>query len=101
VLRGIISLRLLMRSDGGGRIPACEILVSTPRVKELLREGNTGQLPEALQDGAMFGMQTFTQALYQRYRQGEVTLEEALKYADSPEELQLAIREIRRTRDVQ
>jgi len=100
VLRGIVSLRLLMRSDGSGRIPACEILVSTPRVKELLREGTTGQLPDALQDGAMFGMQTFTQALYQRYRQGEVTLEEALKYADSPEELQLAIREIRPTRDV-
>jgi twitching motility protein PilT len=101
VLRGIVSLRLLLRSDGAGRIPACEILVTTPTVRELMREGRSAQLPAALHDGLMYGMQTFTQALYQRYRQGEVELEEALRYADSPEELQLAIREIRATRDVE
>jgi twitching motility protein PilT len=101
VLRGIISLRLLSRRDGTGRIPACEVLIATPRVRELIRQGRTEQLPETLHDGAMVGMQTFTQALYLRYRQGEVDLEEALRYADSPEELQLAVREIRATRDVQ
>ena len=101
VLRGIVSLRLLRRSDGTGRVPACEVLVVTPTVRELLREGRVEQLPAVIHDGAMFGMQTFTQALYQRYRQGEVDLEEALRYADSPEELQLAIREIHSTRDVQ
>jgi twitching motility protein PilT len=100
ILRGIISLRLLMRGDGSGRLPVCEILTVTPRVRELLREGRTDELPEALHGGRMFGMQTFTQALYQRYRNGEVTLEEALRYADSPEDLQLAVREIRATRDV-
>ena len=101
VLRGIVSLRLLSRSDGTGRIPACEVLVATPTIRELLRDGRTEQLPATLHDGAMYGMQTFTQALYHRYRQGEVDLEEALRYADSPEELQLAVREIRSTRDVQ
>ncbi len=101
VLRGIVSLRLLVRADSTGRIPACEILVATPRVRELLREGRTHELPETLHDGGMAGMQTFTQALYQRYRAGDVTLEEALRHADSPEELQLAVREIRATRDVQ
>ena len=101
VLRGIVSMRLLPRSDGMGRIPACEILVATPTVRELVREGRTDQLSGALQNGAMYGMQTFTQALYQRYRQGEVSLEEALRYADSPDELQLAVREIRSTRDSQ
>ncbi len=101
VLRGILSLRLLARSDGSGRIPACEVLVATPTVRELIREGRTEQLPAAIHDGLMYGMQTFTQALYQRYRQGEVDLEEALRHADSPEELQLAVREIRSTRDVQ
>ncbi|MDP3722300.1 MAG: PilT/PilU family type 4a pilus ATPase [Candidatus Omnitrophota bacterium] len=100
-LRGIISLRLLPRSDGAGRVPACEILVSTPTVRELIREGRTEQLPAALHDGAMYGMQTFTQALYRLYTQGEVDLEDALRFADSPEELQLAVREIRSTRDVQ
>ena len=101
VLRGIVSLRLLARSDGSGRIPACEILVSTPTIRELIREGQTQELPLALHNGAMEGMQTFTQALYQRYRRGEVDLEEALRYADSPQDLQLAIREIRPTRDVE
>jgi twitching motility protein PilT len=101
VLRGIVSLRLLLRSDGTGRIQVCEVLVATPTVRELVREGRTDQLPAVLHEGAMYGMQTFTQALYQRYRQGEVDLEEALRYADSPEELQLAVREIRSTRDAQ
>jgi len=100
-LRGILSLRLLPRSDGAGRVPACEILISTPTVRELIREGRTEQLPAALHDGAMYGMQTFTQALYRLYTQGEVDLEDALRFADSPEELQLAVREIRSTRDVQ
>ncbi len=100
VLRGIVSLRLLLRSDGAGRIPACEILVTTPTVREFIRSGRVEQVPSAIHDGAMYGMQTFTQALYQRYRQGEVDLEEALRYADNPEELQLAVREIRATRDV-
>ena len=100
-LRGIVSLRLLPRADGTGRVPACEILVVTPTVRELLREGKTERLPSVLQDGAMYGMQSFTQALYLCYRQGEVTLEEALRHADSPQDLQLAIREIRATRDVQ
>lgn len=100
-LKGIISLRLLQRSDGAGRIPACEILLATPRARELIREGRTDELPAAIHDGRMYGMQTFTQALYQRYRQGEVSLEEALCHADSPDELQLAVREIRSTRDSQ
>lgn len=101
VLRGILSMRLLKRRDDHGRTPVCEVLVATPTVRELIREGRTEQLPALLHDGAMFGMQTFTQALYQRYRQGEVTLEEALRHAESPEELELAVREIRATRDVQ
>ncbi len=101
ILRGLVSLRLLSRSDGQGRIPACEVLVASPMVRELIRDGRTDQLPAAMHDGGMYGMQTFTQALYRRFRQGEVTLEEALRYADSPEELQLAVREIRAIRDVQ
>ena len=100
-LRGIVCLRLLQRADGSGRVPACEILVATPTVRELIREGRTEQLPPTLHDGLMYGMQTFTRALHQRYRQGDVDLEEALRHADSPEELQLAIREIRSTRDAQ
>ena len=100
VLKGIVSLRLLNRADGAGRIPAYEVLVATPTVRECLREGRTDQLPLVMADSAMFGMQTLLQSLYQRCRSGEVTVQEALQYADSPEELQLKLREIRATRDV-
>ena len=100
ILRGIISLRLLRRRDGSGRIPACEVLIASPTVRVLLREGRTEQLPAIMRDSALYGMQTFTQSLHQRCREGSVELEEALRYADSPEELQLAVREIRATRDV-
>jgi len=101
ILRGILSLRLLPRLDGAGRVPVCEVLVATPTVRELIREGRTERLPAVIHDGAMYGMQTFTQALYHRYRQGEVDLAEALRSADSPEELQLAVRDIHATGDVQ
>ena len=101
ILRGIISLRLLQRQDGGGRLPACEVLVATPTVREHLREGRTERLPAVIHDGALHGMQTLTQALYRRYRQGEVDLAEALRCADSPDELQLAVREIHSIGDVQ
>lgn len=100
VLRGAISLRLLARQDGTGRIPACEIMIVTPTVREYLREGRTEQLPGLIHDGSIVGMQDFTQALYQRYRNGDVTIEEAMRYADNPQDLQLAVREIRSTRDV-
>lgn len=100
ILKGILCLRLLARADGSGRIPATEVLVATPTVRDLLREGRTDQLPSVMSDGAMVGMHTFTQSLYARCRQGAVTPEEALQYADSPEELRLALREIRATRDV-
>jgi twitching motility protein PilT len=94
-LKGIVSLRLLPRLDGPGQIPACEVLVTTPTIRELLREGETGQIPHHLFDGAMHGMQTMTQALYKLIRDEKISLDEAKKVADSPEELELAIKEIR------
>jgi len=101
ILRGILSLRLLPRLDGAGRVPVCEVLVATPTVRELIREGRTERLPAAIHDGAMCGMQTFTQALSHRYRQGEIDLAQALRCADRPEELQVAVREIHSTGHVQ
>ena len=100
ILRGIVSLRLLRRRDGQGRIPATEVLIASPTVRDLIRDGRTEQLPAVMRDSALYGMQTFAQSLYQRCREGSVELEEALRHADSPEELQLALREIRATRDV-
>jgi len=100
VLKGIISLRLLPRRTGD-LIPACEVLVMSPAIRELLREGKTHEIPARLREGALHGMQTLTQALYELVHKGEVSMEEALQVADSPEDLQLAVKEIRPTKDVE
>lgn len=75
--------------------------MATPTIRDLLREGRTEHVNAVMQDGQIDGMQTFTQALYARYRQGEVDLEEALRHADSPQDLQIAVRDIRSTKDVE
>ena len=100
ILQGIVSLRLLPRQDGQGRMPACEVLVATPTIRELIREGRTSDLSHYLEDGGMFGMQTFNQSLAELVRQGYVTIEEAKAHADSPDELELAVRQVRQTKSV-
>jgi twitching motility protein PilT len=80
-MRAVISQRLLHTADGKGRTPACEILVNTPIVSKLMREGQIAELKQAIQNGEE-GMQTFNQALVKLARAGTVTVEEALQYAD-------------------
>ena len=99
-LKGIISQRLLPRLDAQGQIPACEVLVVTPSIRKALQDGRAEMIPELLRDGALQGMQTMTQSLYALVRQGRVSLEVARAAADQPDELDLAVREIRATRDV-
>ncbi len=74
-LTGIISQRLLPRS-GGGRIPAVEVLVATPAVRNLIREGETAQIHGVIQTGAAHGMITMEQSLVSLVERGEITEEE-------------------------
>jgi twitching motility protein PilT len=99
ILQGILCLRLVPRCDGPGLVPACEILVMAPTIRKLIREGHSEQLPQALHDGAIHGMQTQAQALYQLIRRGLVSRDAALEASDHPEELRRAVREIRAIRD--
>lgn len=62
-LRGVVAQRLLPMKDQSGRVVACEVLVGTPAIKNLVREGKTHQIPGAMETGSQFGMQTFDQAL--------------------------------------
>ncbi len=97
VLEGVISQRLLRRKGAKGRVPAVEILLGTPTVKELLAEGKTHDLSKAISEGrSYFGSQTFAQGLMELVREGHVDAEEALLAADDPEELKLDMRGIRR-----
>ena len=86
-LQGIVTQQLLPRADGQGRIAGCEILVPTPAVRNLIREGKTHQIYSALQTGGQFGMQTMDAALAQLVREQKITHELAESRSSAPEEL--------------
>ena len=91
-LRSIISQRLIPSSNGDKRIPAVEILMDSPRVKDLIKKGQTDQLKEAMEKGTSVGMQTFDYHLHALYKSGKISLEEALINADSQNNLRLLIK---------
>ena len=95
VLEGVVSQRLITRRTMAGRVPAIEILLGTPSVKEMVLEGRTRELPQALEDGhEYYGTQTFNQSLVQLVRDGVIDYEDGLAAADNPDELKLALRGI-------
>ena len=90
-LKAVISQRLVMGKDGH-RLPAVEVLINTPFIRDLLRRGQIHEIKEAMDRSLEDGMQTFDQALYALYKEGKVELEEALNHADSRDGLSLKIR---------
>ncbi|HET7392722.1 MAG TPA: PilT/PilU family type 4a pilus ATPase, partial [Candidatus Binatia bacterium] len=87
-LRGIISQRLIPSLDGK-RVAALEILLDTPRLKDLIRKGDVDALKEGMEQGIQEGCQTFDQALFSLYRDKKIGLEQALANADSANNLRL------------
>ena len=71
MLRGVVSQRLLPRA-GGGRVAAVEVMVTNERIAELIREDRADEIPDAIADGSFFEMQTFSRALIELVRAGEV-----------------------------
>ena len=91
-LRGIISQRLVRTADGNGRVPACEVLVSTGRAKDMIMNGDeTGRLSEVIREGDFYGMQTFDQSLFDHVTSGRVTLAAAMEAASSPHDFKLML----------
>lgn len=89
-LKGIISQRLLSRSDGGGRVPAIEVMVMTKRIRDMILDSNqTHRIRDAIREGDYYGMQTFDQSLLWLYREGKVTLQDAAAVATSPHDFKL------------
>ena len=86
-LQGIVTQTLIPRRDGKGRVVACEILVPTPGVRNLIREGKNHQIYSAMQTGSKFGMQTMDAALAELVRKGAISREEAEKRSSNPDEL--------------
>jgi twitching motility protein PilT len=102
VLKAVISLRLMPRADGLGRVPAAEVLIRTNYVRECIEnKEKTKYIKDAIQQGtSQYGMQTFDQSLYSLYKSGLITLEEALKRATNPNEFKLKIQGIQSTADM-
>ena len=90
-LRAIISQRLVPGVDGK-RVAAMEILMDTPRVKDLIKKGQVDQLKDAMEQGVQEGCQTFDYVLFTLYRDGKISLEQALINADSANNLRLKIK---------
>jgi twitching motility protein PilT len=88
-MNGVISQRLLPHKSGTGRVPAAEILISTPVIKKLLHEGRTLEMVEHMREGEHVGMQTFNQSLMMLIKANLVAYGDALMYASSPDELRL------------
>jgi twitching motility protein PilT len=86
-LQGIVTQQLLPTADGRGRCCATEVLVPTPAVRNLIREGKTHQIYSALQTGGQFGMQTMDASLVQLVREHKITRELAESRSSAPEEL--------------
>jgi twitching motility protein PilU len=89
-LRGFVSQRLVKTKDGK-RAAALEILLGTPRVADLIKNGKVEEIKEVMEKSENLGMRTFDSALFQLYREGKISLEEALKNADSENNLRLKI----------
>jgi twitching motility protein PilU len=90
-LRSIISQRLVRTADGH-RAAAVEILLDTPRVKDLVLKGEIGVLKECMEKGAQEGMQTFDQALLSLWKEGRISFDDALANADSANDLRLKVK---------
>ncbi|MGI8476472.1 MAG: type IV pilus twitching motility protein PilT [Thermomicrobiales bacterium] len=86
-LQGIITQQLLPTADGSGRVCACEVLIPTPAIRNLIREGKSHQIYSAIQTSGATGMQTMDAHLAQLVRQGRITRELAEERASVPEEL--------------
>lgn len=86
-LQGVVTQQLLPTADGSGRVCACEVLVPTPAIRNLIREGKTHQMYSALQTGASVGMQTMDSALSALVKHGVITRQLAEERSNSPEEL--------------
>ncbi|MGC4060007.1 MAG: PilT/PilU family type 4a pilus ATPase [Aquabacterium sp.] len=91
-LKGLVSQRLIPRQEGKGRAAAVEILMNTPLISDLIFKGEVGEIKEIMKKSRELGMQTFDQALFDLYEGNYITFEDALRNADSVNDLRLQIK---------
>ena len=91
-LRGLVSQRLLPKKDGKGRVAAIEVMLNSPLISDLIFKGEVQEIKEIMKKSRELGMQTFDQALFDHYEGGRITYEDALRNADSLNDLRLQIK---------
>ena len=91
-IRGLISQRLIPREAGTGRIAAMEIMLNSPLIQDLIFRGEIAKIKEIMSRSTRVGMKTFDQALFDLYEQGHISYEDALRNADSKNELRLRVK---------
>jgi twitching motility protein PilT len=99
LLKAVVSQRLLKSADNLGRVPASEILISTPLIRDyILHEDKTSNIRDAISAGtSQYGMQTFDQSLFYLYQSGLISLDEALRGSTNPDEFRLRLAGIQNT----
>lgn len=91
-LKAVVAQRLIPRKDGNGRTVAVEILLNTPLVGDLIEKGKVSEIKDVMKRSRELGMQTFDQSVYDLYKAGEISYEDALRNADSTNEVRLMIK---------
>ncbi len=102
ILKAIISMRLIPRKNGKGRVPAVEVMINTPFIAECIQDREKTQLiREAISKGlSQYGMQTFDQSVFQLYKDEYISYEQGLRYSSSPDNFKLKVMGVRSTLDV-
>jgi len=102
ILKAVISQRLIPRMDGQGRVPAVEVMVSTPYIQECVQDRDkTALIRDAIATGvSQYGMQTFDQSIFQLYRDSYISFEQGLRYSSSPDNFKLRVMGIQSTLDL-
>ncbi|MHB1284196.1 MAG: ATPase, T2SS/T4P/T4SS family, partial [Metallibacterium scheffleri] len=91
-LKGVIAQQLIPTPDGKARRVAVEIMLGTPLVSDYIRKGEIHKLKEVMKESTQLGMRTFDQSLVELYHAGEITYDDALRHADSSNEVRLSIK---------
>jgi twitching motility protein PilT len=102
LLKAVISMRLLPRSDIQGRVPAVEVMINTPFIREcIINKEKTHLIRDAIAAGvSQYGMQTFDQSLYKLFVSKYISYEHALQYASNPDNFRLKVMGIQSTSDI-
>ncbi|MCJ7580012.1 MAG: type IV pilus twitching motility protein PilT [Candidatus Aminicenantes bacterium] len=102
ILKAIISMRLIPRKNGEGRVPAVEVMINTPFISECIQDREkTRLIRDSIAKGvSQYGMQTFDQSIFQLYKDGFISYEQGLRYSSSPNNFKLKVMGVRSTLDV-